>query len=92
MTLRKRERVQPVRFPDMGCMTVTRIVRERINLEPDRNGCTYGQHVDSYIGMCLAQGDELSEIRLHISEDAWAEMAKAQCVGVSDLAASEDYA
>jgi len=74
----------------MGMMEVTRVVRESIPLQADYNGCTYGQMVDSYIAMCIGNGDELSSVTIHIAEEAWETMAKRQRCDIEAVA--EEFA
>lgn len=55
----------------MGSLIVTRVVREAIPLHADRNGTSYGAHIDACLAHAVEAGEEMMEVKLAFDEESW---------------------
>ena len=65
----------------MAMLTLTKVVREHIELRDGPDGKTYGQLVDESIVTMLNEGQECQAIELEMDPDEWQKMLAAHFQG-----------
>lgn len=80
-----RKPIPAIRKP-IGCLTVTRIVRESSFIETTHEGATtIGQYIDEYLARAAANGQAIQTVELNFEPKEWEELATEVYSGYVDI-------
>ena len=76
----------PATRKPIGCLTITRIVRESSFIETTRDGATtIGQYIDEHLARAAANGQAIHSVELNFEPEQWEELASEVYSGYVDI-------